>query len=261
MDYEINHQIEIIRSGGRVVQQTVGWDEAQQKTVPQRVKEGEDDYRYFPEPDLPPLVVEDPWIEAIRVSLPELSLAKFNRFRQQYGLNAYDTDVLVAEKAVADFFERVVAAASTLEPKTIANWITGELFGLMNQTNIGIEEVRVTPQALSNLLQMAENGEINKNTAKKVLKEMFQTGDSPDYIVEARGLNQLSDAGQIATLVRDVLVEHTEQVETYLEGKDAISKWLFGQVMRKAKGKANPQLVEEELKSQLKALRAAIPAA
>ena len=255
VDYEINHQIEIIRSGGRVVQQTVGWDEAQQKTVPQRVKEGEDDYRYFPEPDLPPLVVEDPWIEAIRVSLPELSLAKFNRFRQQYGLNAYDTDVLVAEKAVADFFERVVAAASTLEPKTIANWITGELFGLMNQTNIGIEEVRVTPQALSNLLQMAENGEINKNTAKKVLKEMFQTGDSPDYIVEARGLNQLSDAGQIATLVKDVLVEHTEQVETYLEGKDAISKWLFGQVMRKAKGKANPQLVEEELKSQLKALR------
>jgi aspartyl-tRNA(Asn)/glutamyl-tRNA(Gln) amidotransferase subunit B len=265
VDYEIHRQSELLRAGRPIVQETVGWDEQKEVTFTQRVKEGEEDYRYFPEPDLPPLVIDHEWIERVREGLPELPVEKFHRFRKQYDLNEYDVNVLVAERAVADYFEATVAATAGLTredpasgqvaPKTISNWITGELFGLLNQVGTGIEESRLTPQALAALLIMVSNGEINQNTAKNVLAEMFATGKPAEAIVDARGLRQISDAEAIRELVAQVLEENPQQVSEYLSGKDAIARWLFGQVMRAARGKANPQVVEQELNRRLQQLK------
>jgi aspartyl-tRNA(Asn)/glutamyl-tRNA(Gln) amidotransferase subunit B len=258
--YEIERQINEIRQGKQIVQQTVGWDESQGITVLQRVKEEEDDYRYFPEPDLPPLVINPIWIDEIRDQLPELPIEKMHRFLKQYGLNRYDAGVLVAEEAVADYFEQTVSSISVdgqldIRPKKIANWITGELFGLLNQYNIAIEQVKVSPQELANLIYMVEDEEINQNTGKAVLAEMFRTGKPAQKIVSARGLRQISDSEVIAKLVHQVIKDNTEQVEEYLQGKDTIARWLFGQVMRTAKVQANPKVVQRELDRQLAELR------
>jgi aspartyl-tRNA(Asn)/glutamyl-tRNA(Gln) amidotransferase subunit B len=257
VDYEIRRQIERIRQGKPVIQQTLGWDESRGETVPQRSKEEAHDYRYFPEPDLPPLVVEPAWIEEIRASLPELPYAKVQRFRQQYGLSEYDADVLVAEPAVADYYEQAVNAAPDTTPKMVANWLSGELFSLLNQSLLPIEEIRVSPQSFGRLLQMVTQGKINQNTAKAVLEEMFNTGKEAQDIVSERGLSQISDADYIASLVSQTLDQHPEQVSTYLKGKETVSRWLFGQVMRLSRGQANPHVVQQELDRQLAALKEA----
>lgn len=262
LEYEIKRQSEQLRDGQPVIQETVGWDEGQGVTFTQRVKETEDDYRYFPEPDLPPLVVESDWIDQIRAGLPELPVEKVHRFSQQYRLNEYDAGVLVAESAVADYFEAAVKAAaadseSDVNPKLVSNWLTGEFFGLLNQTSMSIEQARVSPEALARLIQMVAKGDINQNTAKIVLHEMFDTGKSGDEIVAEKSLRQISDSGRIAELVKQVLAENPNQVDEYLDGKDTIAKWLFGQVMRAAKGQANPQVVQAELDLQLAELREA----
>jgi aspartyl-tRNA(Asn)/glutamyl-tRNA(Gln) amidotransferase subunit B len=258
VDYEIKRQIEMVEEGKPVVQQTLGWDESRGVTVTQRIKEGEDDYRYFPEPDLPPLVIEKDWIETIRAGLPELPAEKLHRFQTHYGLSEYDAGVLIAERAVAQYFEETLAAlpaGSPASPKLAANWITGELFGLLNQAGAPISASRVTPAALASLLDMIARNEINQNTAKTVLAEVFTTGKTPQSIVAERGLKQVSDPGAIGELVQQVISENTGQVEEYLAGKETISRWLFGQVMRAAKGKANPQVVEQELNRRLSALK------
>ncbi len=257
VEYEIQRQSELLRSGKRVIQQTLGWDENQGVTVPQRSKEEAHDYRYFPEPDLPPLVIEEAWIEQIRLGLPELPHAKLHRFIAQYELNEYDAGVLVAEPPVADYFERAVAAAPAVAPKLIANWVSGELFSLLNQAGESINDARVSPQALAELVGMVVGGEINQPTAKGVLAAMFASGQSAGEIVAERGLRQISDSEQIAGLVRDVLNENPHQVQTYLAGKAAVAQWFFGAVMRAAAGQANPQVVQRELERQLGALKRA----
>lgn len=249
--YEIERQIAVLESGGEVKQQTVGWDEASQETFTQRYKETEDDYRYFPEPDLPPLVVEPGWVETIRASLPELPYQRRRRFIEQYLLVEEDAVVLVAERAVADYFEAVVAGGGNVPPRVVANWVTGALFGLMNVGGERIEEVKVRPEALAALVRMVELGVINQNTGKAVLGEMYQTGRSAEDIVAARGLEQISDSGQIGEMVQRVLQDNPGQVQEYLEGKTGLINWLFGQVMRLAKGQANPQVVRGELEKQL----------
>jgi aspartyl-tRNA(Asn)/glutamyl-tRNA(Gln) amidotransferase subunit B len=258
--YEIKRQTREIQQGKSVVQQTVGWDENLGITVLQRTKEEDDDYRYFPEPNLPPLVIEPEWIARTRSALPELPGAKLHRFTQQYGLSEYDAGVLVAEQAVADYYEEVVASLAEISqedvrPKTIANWIIGELFGLLNQSGVSIGQTRVTPQGLASLLLLVSHGEINQNTAKAVLAEMFSTGKPADEIVAARGFTQISDSEFIIELVNQVLSANSDQVEEYVHGKDSIARWLFGQVMRSAKGQADPQVVQRELDRQLSALR------
>jgi aspartyl-tRNA(Asn)/glutamyl-tRNA(Gln) amidotransferase subunit B len=253
--YEIQRQIETLRQGKPVIQETVGWDVDREVTFSQRVKEGEEDYRYFPEPDLPPLVLDPTWVEKIRSTLPELPAARLHRFQAQYGLNAYTAGVLTAEPGIADYFERTASVATGVAPKTVANWISGELFSLMNQTGMEIENTRVTPQALAELLQMLETGEINTSTAKAVLSEMFQTGKNPGAIVTERGLSQISDEVLIADLVSQVLAESPTQVNAYLAGKETIDAWFVGQVMRAAQGKANPQLVRSELNRRLSSLK------
>jgi len=250
-DFEIQRQIDLLQKGQPVIQVTLGWDENLEKTVLQRVKEGEDDYRYFPEPDLPPLVIERSWVEEIRAGLPELPADRLRRFQESYGLRAYETGVLTAEKSVADYFEKVITAGPNLAPKVISNWITGDLFGLLNQAGTAIDAGNIPPQELAGLIKMVVNGKINQGTAKTVLSEMFATGKPAANIVSERGLGQISDAGLIQGLVQKVLAESPEQVAAYLAGKDALLRWLFGQVMRTAQGKANPQVLQAELERQL----------
>jgi aspartyl-tRNA(Asn)/glutamyl-tRNA(Gln) amidotransferase subunit B len=255
--YEIQRQSEVVRNGQQVRQETVGWDVNREVTFTQRVKEAEDDYRYFPEPDLPPLVIEPGWIEEVRAALPELPAAKMRRFVQQYGLNQYTAGVLVAERGVADYFEKVVTAAPDVSPRLITNWITGELFGLINQAGASIESARVTPAALGELVNMVFRGQINNTIAKSVLSEMFMTGRTPQVIVEEQNLRQVSDSAIISQQVSQVLEQHPDQVAAYLTGRESIARWLFGEVMRSASGKANPQVVKEELYRQLEDRRPA----
>ncbi len=253
---EIARQSELLKRGEPVVQQTMGWDEARGVTVPQRSKEEAHDYRYFPEPDLPPLEVAPEWVDALRAELPELPHARYHRFQEAYGLNAYSADVLTAERAVADYFEEAVrAAGERVSPQTVANWVTGELFGLMNQAGVGIEAVKVPPQALADLLQRIAAGEINNNTAKSVLAEMFQSGQSAEAIIAARGLRQVSDEAAIQTWVEQVLAEHPAELQTYLNGKEGVANFLFGQVMRLARGQANPKVVRQVLMRNLQERR------
>lgn len=251
VDYEIRRQIVALQQGKTIRQETVGWDVEREVTFTQRVKEEEDDYRYFPEPDLPPLVIEPEWIEEIRRGMPELPVEKLRRFREQYRLNDYDAGLLAAERAVADYFEQAAAADPETPPKAIANWIGGELFGLMNQAGSGIEGLRIPPGQLAALVALAAKGEINSSTAKSVLAEMFTTGKPASEIVAQRGLVQISDLETIKSLVAQALSENQEQVEAFLKGKETVSRWLFGQAMRASRGQANPQLLQAELDRQL----------
>ena len=249
--YEIQRQIKLNRQGKKVIQETMGWDEAVGETIPQRSKEEAHDYRYFPEPDLPPLIIKPDWINQVRASLPELPLVKLLRFQEQYGLSAGDAGMLTANPAVADYFESTANDATGLTAKSAANWITVEIFAFMNQAGVGIENIEVEPQQLAALIQMVNNGEINQNTAKTVLAEMLQTGEAAESIVEKRDLRQISDSEHITELVKLVLEENPEQVATFLKGKQGLSGWFFGQVMRATKGKADPQIVKKELERQL----------
>ena len=252
VSYEIENQIATLEAGGTVTQQTMGWDEEREVTVPQRGKEYADDYRYFPEPDLPILEISREWVEELRTQIPELPDAKRDRFIADYGLSDYDAEVLVADKAVADYYEAAVAAASSAaDSKTVANWITGELFRLMKEAGQEIGAISVSPQALAGLIGLVEDGTINANTGKQVLEEMFATGRSGQQIVEERGLAQISDATALGKIIGQVLDENPEQVNRYLDGKVKIIGWLMGQVMRATRGKANPQVVREILQDQL----------
>ena len=251
--YEVERQIQVWQSGGNVAQETMGWDEAQSVTLPQRGKEHAHDYRYFPEPDLPPLVMDCAWVERIRASLPELPAAKRARFESDYGLSRYDADLLVEDRAVADFFESALRhqPPAIRNPKILANWITGELFRLMNETGQSIGGVKLTPEGLAALTQLVAAGTINLNTAKALFEELFHTGRAPEAIVAERGLAQVSNSGEIETLVDEVIAANPEQLVTYLGGKAAVEQWFFGQVMKRLQGRGNPQVIRQALSAAL----------
>ncbi|MER3468470.1 MAG: Asp-tRNA(Asn)/Glu-tRNA(Gln) amidotransferase GatCAB subunit B, partial [Thermoflexus sp.] len=242
VDYEIRRQIEILRSGGTVVQETMGWDESRGVTVPQRGKEYAHDYRYFPEPDIPPLVIAREWVEALRAQLPELPQARLERFVRDYALSRYEAALLTEDHRVADYFEQAVALAvqgePALEPRTLAGWITGELFRLMNEAHLEIHEIRVPPEALVDLARMVQRGEINLNTGKWVLREAFESGEAPRRIVAAKGLTQIRDVAALREIVQQILDAHPKEVESYLKGKEGVLKWFVGQVMRATRGQA-----------------------
>jgi aspartyl-tRNA(Asn)/glutamyl-tRNA(Gln) amidotransferase subunit B len=253
--FQIEQQISILEAGGQVRQQTLGWDETMNITYAQRGKEEAHDYRYFPEPDLPPLVVEAQWIEHVRSQLPELPWVRRARFRRQYGLSVAAIRQLTEELAVADYYEQALLAAPEVSPQAMANWITGTLFGWMNQAGQTINELRASPAQLGLLAAMHERGEINLNTAKMVLTEMLSSGQNPDEMVKARGLAQVSDKAAIADLVQQVIAEHPNELNHYLCGKETLANWFFGQAMRRARGQANPQVVQAELERQLAAVK------
>lgn len=253
LEYEMQRQRRILDRGDRVEQVTMGWDELAERTVVQRSKEYADDYRYFPEPDLPPLVISREWIAEIEAQLPELPAARRSRFVEEYGLSEYAADVLVQDVAVADYFEASVAAG--LDPEEAANWITSELFGLMRETGLSVEEMKATPQDLVELVSLLHRGTISRTTAKEVLGLMVRTGQAPRRIVEERGLARIGDEDQLSRVVADVLRDNPGPVQEYLGGKEAVLRFLVGQVMRATRGRADPQLAGELLKQQLMAMK------
>jgi len=262
LQYEFQRQVEVVESGGQVVQETRGWVEEKGITVPQRTKEYAHDYRYFPEPDLPPLVISREWVEAVRARLPELPEARRDRLMAQYGLPRYDASLLTASKAWADFFESAVSArplegeALRRRAKAVSNWMLGELAHLLHNADLEIEECRVTPQALAELVDLTEAGTLSSSLAKAVLEEVFRTGTSPRRVVQERGLEQVSDTGFIAEAVEAVLAEHTQAVQDYLKGKETALRYLMGQVMKRTQGKVNPQMATEMLRERLEAMKA-----
>ncbi len=251
--YEIARQIKLYETGGTVVQQTLGFDEAEGTTHPQRSKEYADDYRYFPEPDLPPLRISREWVAEIEARLPELPDARRERFMTQFGLSRQDASVLVSDKAVADYYEAALAAGG--DPKAVANWVTGELFRLMNAENVEVDALKVSPQALVEMIGLIERGAININTAKDVLGEMFATGRGAQDIVAEKGLAQISDANALEAMVDRVIASNPKEVQGYLGGKQGLLGWFVGQVMRETQGKANAQMVSEMLRQRLEAMR------
>jgi aspartyl-tRNA(Asn)/glutamyl-tRNA(Gln) amidotransferase subunit B len=253
LEYDIDNQIETYKAGGIVSQQTMRWNEAQGATYPSRAKEHAQDYRYFPEPDLPLLEISRGWVERLRAQLPELPAAKRARFVAEYSLSEYDADLLVGDRTVADYFEQVVDAGAT--PKKAANWITGELFRLMKAADGKIEVSAVSAEALAELIRLVEEDRINQSTGKDVLTEMFNTGRRAPAIVVERGLAQISDTQRLREIIIQTLDENPEQVEEYLMGKEQVLGWFIGQVMRATRGKANPQLARELLEEQLLANR------
>jgi aspartyl-tRNA(Asn)/glutamyl-tRNA(Gln) amidotransferase subunit B len=248
IEYEARRQIAILEEGGQVVQQTRLFDPDRGVTRPMRTKEEAHDYRYFPDPDLLPLVLDPAWVAQIRANLPELPDAKKARFIAQYGLSAYDAGVLVAERASADFFEAVAAGR---DAKTAANWIMGELFAALHRKGLGIERSPVSPQQLGELLDLIADGTISGRIAKEVFAEMVETGAEPRAIVERKGLRQVSDAAAIAAAVAAVLAREADKVAQYRAGRDKLFGYFVGQVMRATAVKANPALVNQILRQKL----------
>lgn len=249
--YELERQAKLLDSGQLVAQETLGWNEAEQKTYSQRSKEDAHDYRYFPEPDLPPLVVEKEWVEAVRATLPELPRAKSLRLRSQYGLNPVDAFKIAAEREICEFFEACVKAVKNPNAKSVAAWITGELFAWLNQSGKNFVEIKVTPAGLAELIDLLQDGVINQNTAKAVFVKMLETDRSAGEIVKAEGLAQTSDGDAIARMVSDVISAYPDELASYRAGKETLANWFFGQVMKAASGKANPAVLKSELEKQL----------
>jgi aspartyl-tRNA(Asn)/glutamyl-tRNA(Gln) amidotransferase subunit B len=251
--YELGRQGRAVAAGDRLVQETRLWDVDREETRPMRSKEHAHDYRYFPEPDLLPLRVDQAWVDEVRASMPELPGPRRRRFERDHGLSAYDADVLTQRKDVADFFEAAVAAGSS--PKEMANWITTELLRVVHEDKLDqalvIREWPVTPAQLAALSRLVERGTINRNTAKTLLPRLLHTGADPEELVAAEGLAQVSDRGALERAVDGVLAGHPDQVAQFRAGKERVIGFLVGQVMRSTGGKANPQLVQELLRAAL----------
>jgi len=244
---EIERQVELALDGQEVVQETLLWDPDQEVTVPMRGKEEAHDYRYFPEPDLLPLRLEESWIEEITGSLPELPLQKADRYVRKFGLPEYDAGVLVASRPVAEFFESCLA--SYPEPKKVSNWVMGEILRLSGEE--GKNDIPMSPETLVKIIRMVEQGEVSGLTGKKILEESYRSGKEPERIVEEQGLAQVSDESALTRIITEVLEENPKELGRYRAGEEKLLQFFVGQVMRKSKGKANPKRVGELLRAHL----------
>lgn len=249
LDYEIERQRKVLERGESVIQETRRWDESRGITVSMRSKEEAHDYRYFPEPDLPPVVIDREFVERIRASIPELSHERKRRYIDEYGLPEYDAGVLTDSKKLSDFFEECVRKYPNA--KVVSNWIMGELLGALNAEDKEIEDTPLTPDHLVEMFTLMDKGTISGKIAKTVFKEMFETGKKPAKIVEEKGLVQISDEGELEKIIDKVIQENPQSVEDYRNGKEKALGFLVGQVMKHTKGKANPQLVNKLLKGKL----------
>ena len=257
LNFEAERQQKVLASGNRVVQETRGWVEGRAVTVSQRSKEEAHDYRYFPEPDLPPLDIARNWVEEIRERLPELAPQRCQRFQQAYGLSEYDARLLTASKATADYFEEAVGLRPSKDAevyshaKQVSNWMLGDLFGLLNQENRDISESPVTPQHLVQLTEKISSGAISVTAGKAVLAVSYTSGKLPDQIIEEEGYTQISDTSAIETAVVEALDGNPRAVADYLGGKESAAKFLVGQVMKITRGQAKPDLVNQLVTSAL----------
>jgi aspartyl-tRNA(Asn)/glutamyl-tRNA(Gln) amidotransferase subunit B len=242
--YELERQGEILASGGEVAQQTLGWDEAAECTFSQRSKEEAHDYRYFPEPDLPPLNITEDQIDALRAALPERPDRRYRRFVADFGLSPYQADLLTGEKAVASFFEQTLTRMAQPDPNLAANWILGELFGLLNAASKGINDAPVSPADLAEVLGLLQRREITAASAKSILAQMFTSGNNPHHILHESSLGQISDTEVLAELVSEIMEQNPDEAAAYREGKTALRGWFFGQVMQATDGRADPQVVQ-----------------
>jgi aspartyl-tRNA(Asn)/glutamyl-tRNA(Gln) amidotransferase subunit B len=242
--YEIERQIKLYEEGGTVVQETLGWDDAREVTTSQRSKEEAHDYRYFPEPDLPPLQLSDAWIESIRSQLPELPEAKTARFISDFGLTPSEARFLTSERTLANYFESVVANSKS-PAKTIHSWIAGEFMRYLNDSGLSIDDVTLSPETLAKLIDMVTDKTIGASAGKTVLTELFKTGGDPAQIVKEKNLLQMTDVNAIQELVTKILNDNPKEVDEYNAGKETLFQWFMGQVARATKGKANPNVAKE----------------
>ncbi|PYS12348.1 MAG: Asp-tRNA(Asn)/Glu-tRNA(Gln) amidotransferase GatCAB subunit B [Acidobacteria bacterium] len=252
IDYEVHRQIEVIESGGQVVQETRLWNSVEERTVSMRSKEEAHDYRYFPDPDLPLLVVDSEWIKTIQRSMPELPESRRERFEKEYALSEYDAGVLTTTRALADFFEETAKLSG--HAKTAANWIMGDLLRFYKDNNVDLKDLsgsRVTPRMLAGMISLVDKGTISGKIAKTVMEEMYKSGKDPLQIIEEKGLLQISNTAEIEKIVNQVLEENPKPVEQYRLGKTGNFGFFVGQVMKATGGRANPQTVNEILKKRL----------
>ncbi|MCX8065018.1 MAG: Asp-tRNA(Asn)/Glu-tRNA(Gln) amidotransferase subunit GatB [Candidatus Hydrogenedentes bacterium] len=252
IDYEVRRQIEVIESGGVVVQETRGWDPDRGITFSQRQKESAHDYRYFPEPDLVPIAVTEDWKAEIKARMPELPQLRRKRFQSQYGLSEYDSRVLTSARAMADYYEDVVGYG--IDPKQAANWVQVELQSVLAYENIGIKDSPVKPCDLAELISLVRDNIISGKIAKEVLRKMFAYRKRASDIIKEEGLVQISDDDYIRGIVKDILQTNINQVEQYKAGKTKVFGFFVGQIMQRTQGKANPKLVNEILKEELEKL-------
>ena len=251
INYEIERQSEILDSGGEVVQETRLYDPAKNQTRSMRSKEEANDYRYFPDPDLLPVYIDDQDIKSIKSTMPELPEEKRIRFMRDYSLSEYDTSVLISDKNLSSYFESVIKSKK-LEPKNVANWILTDLLGLANKNRTAINELPITPDRLEQLLIFVHDGVISNKQGKAVLEKMWDTSRTPREIIDSEGISQESNENEINKLVDKVLENHYKSVEEYMKGKDKLFGFFIGEVMKESKGKANPKIVNKILRERLK---------
>ena len=249
IEYEAERQIRVLEEGGSIAQETLLFDTASGKTRPMRSKEEAHDYRYFPDPDLLPIVLDPAWVAAMKAALPELPDARKSRFAEAFGLSAYDAGVLVAEKETADFYEAVIDGRR--DPKQAANWVTGAFFGALNKSGLELAEAPVDAAKLGGLLDLIADGTISGRIAKAVFEAMWETGKDAAAIVEARGLKQITDSREIESIVARLIADNPGQAEQCRGGNRKVIGWFVGQVMKATQGKANPKIVNELLRRAL----------
>lgn len=249
LEYEEKRQAKILSEGGELQQETRRYDEKTKKTILMRVKNDADDYRFFPDPDLVPIYIDDEWKERIRKEIPELPDARKQRYVDEYGLPEYDAEVLTATKEMADFFEETVNLGA--DAKQASNWLMGEVSGYMNKHLKELHELKITPEGLAKMIKLIEDGTISSKIAKKVFAELVENGTDPEKYVKEQGLVQISDEGQLREIVLQVLAENEQSVEDYKAGKGRALGFLVGQVMKATKGQANPQMVNKILKEEI----------
>ncbi|MFT3742500.1 MAG: Asp-tRNA(Asn)/Glu-tRNA(Gln) amidotransferase subunit GatB [Gammaproteobacteria bacterium] len=251
INYEIQRQIAVLEEGGTIVQQTVLYDAEKNETRPMRSKEEANDYRYFPDPDLLPLVFDETFIESVRNTLPELPWQKNQRFCEQYGLSQYDANILAGQRELADYFEAVCQQVPAGNAKLVANWIIGDLLGALNKANLEINASPISPSLLAGIIQRIADNTISGKIAKSIFEAVWQGEGTADQIIESRGLKQITDDSVIEPMIVQILQDNAEQVAAYRAGKEAVFGFFVGQVMKASKGKANPQQVNELLKKHL----------
>ncbi|MCC5803344.1 Asp-tRNA(Asn)/Glu-tRNA(Gln) amidotransferase subunit GatB [Rossellomorea vietnamensis] len=249
LEYEIVRQEKVLLSGGLIQQETLRFDESTGKTILMRVKEGSDDYRYFPEPDLLHLHIDQEWMDRIRAEIPELPDKRKKRYVEQMGLPAYDAMVLTLTKEMSDFFQDTVEAGA--DAKLASNWLMGEVSAYLNAQQKELEDVKLTPQGLAGMIELIEKGTISSKIAKKVFKELVENGGDPEQIVKDKGLVQISDEGALLKIVTETLDANPQSIEDFKNGKDRAIGFLVGQIMKATKGQANPPLVNKLLLQEI----------
>ena len=251
IEHEFHRQVEIIESGDKVQQETRLFDEKKRETRPMRTKEEAHDYRYFPDPDLPPLEISSDLIGEIKKNLPELPDVKKKKLIDGYGLSSYESSILISDKNNVDFFEAVINENNQRKPKVVVNWIIGDLFSLLKKNNLDINKSPVKPSDLGELIDLIENSTISGKLAKIVFDEMFYNRKKPKKIIKQKGLIQITDSGEIENVITKVLSQNVDKVNEYKSGKEKLYGYFIGQIMQETKGKANPKLVNEILKKKL----------